>query len=371
FECTKSDQCDEGHAVKYATYGQAASNRDGALTLKYARDVGFSGCTVRNVGNYGVELVYGCQGFFFEKGEICHTGAGGIKALGVGVAGNERDVNTGIRVEDCSIHDCTLVDYGAIGIFIAHGNGIRLAHNDIYNLKYSGISVGWVWGMTPARTGNAVIEYNHIHHRGDGDMSDMGGIYLWGPQVGTEVRGNYIHDIHRANYGGWGIYLDEGSTGILVERNVVYDCDTSSFMIHYGTENIVRYNIFGEGKDACVCIGAAVNYDTIYATMMKNIFYYTGKSAVYNGAFNVTLDFPILATDCNFFYRPDNTPLYNLVDPKEVPAFHQSFDTWRFMGNDVFSKEYPAGERLTAVPAELKAFGVPDVDAAYAGRRKG
>ncbi|MGW5366412.1 hypothetical protein [Actinopolymorpha pittospori] len=77
--------------------------------------------------------------------------------------------------------------------------------------------------MKCGTTKGNLIAYNHLHHLGQGLLNDMGRVYLLGEQPGTVVRGDLIHDVECANYGGWGIYLDEGSSHVVVEGNICHD----------------------------------------------------------------------------------------------------------------------------------------------------
>lgn len=95
----------------------------------------------------------------------------------------------------------------------------QITHNDIAEVPYSAITLGWGWGHDVQNNGshNNVISYNRIDNYLM-NARDGGGIYTLGHQKDSVVEGNYI--TRQGNAFG-GIYLDEGSAYFTVKNNVV------------------------------------------------------------------------------------------------------------------------------------------------------
>ncbi|MCC2591873.1 right-handed parallel beta-helix repeat-containing protein [Tessaracoccus sp. OS52] len=239
--------------VGFAADVQAASSVPGAIRATHARSCALVDCRVERVGGYAVELGPGCRGNLISGCTFEDLGAGAVRS------GGSDDPRAHDFNRDNSVCDNEIVGGGrsypnCVAILFQHGSHNVIAHNHIADFYYSGISVGWTWdyGESPSQ-GNRVIG-NHIHHLGQGRLNDMGGIYLLGIAPGTELRGNHIHDVRCANYGGWGIYLDEGSSHVVVEGNIVHDVSSHAFHQHYGRENILRNNVLAFGGAGQVSI---------------------------------------------------------------------------------------------------------------------
>jgi hypothetical protein len=329
---------------------QAAAHVPGTVSFSWARGARFEGNTIEHTGFTALDFGPGCRDCSATRNTLQHLGGGGVKLGGAELDGPPADRTGHVDVTDNWIRHVGRVFHQSCGILLTHAFDCAIAHNEIAHTCYTGLSCGWSWGYRETITRNIRIENNHIHHICEGVLSDNGAIYLLGVQPGTVVRGNHIHHVTAADYGGWGIYPDEGSSHLVFEHNWVHDTQGSAFAIHFARELVVRHNVFARVGDSFVGVGRGEGH--IAANLAHNLFLGPAKSlysAAYRGDVRTAFH-----TDANILgFAPAAVPPCTHPEwRKDVPPLI-SFAAWRTAGHDRLSVVTPLKSTETATTFTL------------------
>jgi L-rhamnose mutarotase len=135
----------------------------------------------------------------------------------------EREVCNSIYIAKNFITDAANEDWSCVAIGLGYTKGSGVDFNEIENVSYTGISMGWGWSPTTNATRHNEIIGNKIHHYGKHNY-DCAGVYVLGAQGSTTVSHNVIDSIYKAPYAHlpshwFYLYADEGVSNLTVKDN--------------------------------------------------------------------------------------------------------------------------------------------------------
>ncbi len=204
-----------------------------AVRVVAARQIDFERCQFEHLGSTGLDYEEAVQGGVV-RGCLFHDIAGnGLLVGSFSPAAHEthlpydpadrREVCTQQQINNCYFTEIGNEDWGCLAIAAGYVGDVNIKHNEISEVPYSGISLGWGWTQTVNCMRNNRVHANLIHHYAK-HMYDVAGIYTLGSQPKSYVTENCVHSIYKPGYvhdpNHWFyLYTDEGSSFITVRDN--------------------------------------------------------------------------------------------------------------------------------------------------------
>ncbi|WP_426514694.1 ricin-type beta-trefoil lectin domain protein [Dactylosporangium sp. McL0621] len=248
-----------------------------AVQVSAATAITFAGNRYTNLGQVGLGIGNDANangtGVGLGASNITVTGntfdtlaAGGIVVGGVQADAHHpsdaRMTNSGIAVSNNVIHDVALDYRSHAGLLMTYTAGSSIANNEVYNLPYTGIAIGYGWGAndpggsqdyvdrglynyqpkytTPTVAANNRVTANYVHDVVQ-QMTDGGAFYNLSASPGTTVNQNYFR-----NTNGWlGMYFDEGSRYVSAANNVLDNIGTWAYTQAWANNNTGNLTLTG------------------------------------------------------------------------------------------------------------------------------
>ncbi|MBQ8658667.1 MAG: right-handed parallel beta-helix repeat-containing protein [Clostridia bacterium] len=361
FTCSKGDYIGKNENTDeraYASDQQSWVFAFGAVSFENAANCSIQHCKFYALGLHAIELKTGCTAIRIENNEIHDIGGGGIKVLGAPHGAPEtQNSQYNVFNHNC-IHDCGQRYYAACGVLLAHTSHNEISDNTIYNINYTGISVGWVWGYDESSAYANIIRRNHVHHIGMGPLSDMGAIYLLGKQNGTIVEENIVHDVESKHGGTYGLYADEGTSFAVFERNIVYNTMLASFHVHLGNQTVVQNNVFAFGKQNIVNVSMYENHSM--AIFERNVFVADQEKIYGNSYKHYLYPNPSFYSDENLIISLNGQPVFTKIGENARPVY---FEQWTSVygldkNSKVLTTQQDLHEYFENIPSLIEKIGI-------------
>ena len=204
-----------------------------AVRVVAAKQIDFERCRFEHLGSTGLDYEEAVQGGVVRGCLFRDIAGNGLLVGSFSPAAHEthlpydpadrREVCTQQQINNCYFTEIGNEDWGCLAIAAGYVGDVNIKHNEISEVPYSGISLGWGWTQTVNCMRNNRVHANLIHHYAK-HMYDVAGIYTLGSQPKSYVTENCVHSIYKPGYvhdpNHWFyLYTDEGSSFITVRDN--------------------------------------------------------------------------------------------------------------------------------------------------------
>lgn len=176
------------------------------VSFQTATNIQITNCVFEHLGGVGLDFGTGVHnnniiGNYFDDISSCGITMGEVTDY---AATDPNQLTDGNTIQDNFIRRCGAEYEDGIGIFVCYAKNTLITHNDLDNLPYSAICLGWGWGTTNYSINNQVAG-NYLGKVMQ-TLSDGGQCYSLSAESNSVNELNYYKDS-----GYQGIYWDEGS----------------------------------------------------------------------------------------------------------------------------------------------------------------
>jgi hypothetical protein len=327
--------CDSRQATcPYAAYDQIPGN----VSFTHDARITFDGNTFSHLGAAGLALGDASQDDVVAGNVFTDTSAGGLTIGGVDAPqASAADQTSGEQVHDNYFHDVAREYQDCAAIFVGYAQYTTIEHNQIDDVPYSGISIGWggwlerfpyLGPLSNYSRGNVISQnliFNHMQVLVDG-----GGIYSNGIQ-GTsmadaeQISGNVVLN---QKHPSWAIYTDNGTQFVREKGNAVFAALYVPLAPHY-LPGISPYFSFGG------CGGGPIDFDgnySVQADLPAGLISHQqacgghalqGVTASDNHVIKILDDVPATILAAAGITASYQAALHPAARPDALPAYHQ------------------------------------------------
>ncbi|NLC72083.1 MAG: right-handed parallel beta-helix repeat-containing protein [Desulfuromonadaceae bacterium] len=220
----------------------AGIHLEAAVNTRFERNI------FRHMGAGGVVLYSGTRDTVLEGNVFTGISGNGL-AVDMNLEGNPEDKRKISQREVIrNNYFCRVSLDAGVAIHAGYPEAITIEHNEVTDVPYIGILVGWGWSLENNAMKNNIIRYNRVWNVMN-LLADGGGIYTLSKQPGTIIAENFIFDIEHSptaplNMPIGGIYLDQGSDFIAVHDNVFKNVPVKIHLNNEGSPPVGSNNVF-------------------------------------------------------------------------------------------------------------------------------
>lgn len=213
---------DSDHVDPQYRHEQKKARVDAAVSIHSGRHIRIEHCTFEMLGGTGLVFNYGGTDNQIMANRFVDLAATAIE-IGNDAYRPDHPAMWPRRylVFNNEIRHIGTEYFGSLAIKAFYVDSLYILHNDIYDIPYTGIDVGWGWNedevVLEAR--NAVIENNRVE-RYLTELVDGSAIYSANPVFGSIIRGNYLKGMHSPRPDP-AIYNDGAGAYWIIEDNVI------------------------------------------------------------------------------------------------------------------------------------------------------